>query len=104
MAFTFISGYFSEKNFMAFVCDGMGGHEGGKIASQIEFHALKRYAPSFDNYYVDKIKPFFVNHEIYYEVVLEPADEKPNKFNRITAFTKCEITTNYCGRWRALMV
>ena len=41
-----------------------------KIASQIEFHALKRYAPSFDNYYVDKIKPFFVNHEIYYEVVL----------------------------------
>lgn len=67
-----------------------------KVASQIEFQALKRYAPSFDNYYVDKIKPFFVNNEIYYEVVLEPADEKPNKFNRITAFTKYEITTNYC--------
>ena len=67
-----------------------------KIASQIEFHLLKQSSHSFDNYYVDKIKPFFVNHEIYYEVVLEPAGEKPNKFNRITAFTKCEITSNYC--------
>lgn len=67
-----------------------------KVAAQIEQQAVQSVPRDFDNYYVDKIKPFFINNEIYYEVALEPADEKPNKFNRITAFTKCDITTNYC--------
>ena len=67
-----------------------------KVAQQIELNKTMPDSHNFDNYYVDKIKPFFVNHEIYYEVVLEPANEKPSKFNRITAFTKCDITTNYC--------
>lgn len=67
-----------------------------KVATEIEkrLHILPQQ--NFDNYYIDKIKPFFVNHEIYYEVALEPANEKPNKFNRITAFTKSDISTNYC--------
>ena len=67
-----------------------------KVAEQIELRLRIPTASNFDNYYVDKIKPFFINHQIYYEVALEPANEKPNKFNRITAFTKCDITTNYC--------
>jgi len=49
----------------------------------------------FDNYYITRIRPFFVNQNIYYEVTLEPAEEKPNKFNRITAFTKYDMLTNY---------
>lgn len=66
-----------------------------KVATEIEkrLHILPQQ--NFDNYSL-KIKPFFVNHEIYYEVALEPANEKPNKFNRITAFTKSDISTNYC--------
>jgi energy-coupling factor transporter ATP-binding protein EcfA2 len=49
----------------------------------------------FDIYYVNKVKPFFFNQEIYYEINLEPAQERPSKFNRITAFTKHDIMTNY---------
>lgn len=67
-----------------------------KVAAQIEAQGYTSKPRTLDNYYIDKIKPFFVNHEIYYEVALEPADEKPNKFNRITAFTKLDISTYYC--------
>lgn len=67
-----------------------------KVATEIEKRLRITPPSNFDNYYIDKIKPFFINHEIYYEVTLEPATEKPNKFNRITAFTKCDISTNYC--------
>ena len=67
-----------------------------KVAEQIEIHINKLDSQNFDNYYIDKIKPIFINHEIYYEIALEPANEKPSKFNRITAFTKCDITTYYC--------
>lgn len=66
-----------------------------KVAERIEQNRMQQ-PRSLDNYYIDKIKPFFVNNQIYYEVTLEPAAEKPNKFNRITAFTKHCITTNYC--------
>lgn len=67
-----------------------------KVATEIEKRLRTPPPKNFDNYYIDKIKPFFVNQEIYYEVALEPADEKPNKFNRITAFTKYDISTDYC--------
>lgn len=49
----------------------------------------------FDNYYIDRIKPFYINNDIYYEVTLEPATKKPNKFQRITAFTHCDVFSNY---------
>ena len=55
----------------------------------------KRSYENFDNYYINRTRPFFYQHHIYFEVTLEPAEEKPNKFNRITAFTKFEINTNY---------
>lgn len=67
-----------------------------KIAMQVERCYKCVSDVRLDNYYIDKIKPFFVNHNIYYEVTLENADEKPNKFNRITAFTKEDIFTNHC--------
>lgn len=67
-----------------------------KVAEQIERNSRQQQSKSLDNYYIDKIKPFFVNNQIYYEVTLESAAEKPNKFNRITAFTKHCITMNYC--------
>lgn len=50
---------------------------------------------AFDNYYIDRIKPFYINNDIYYEVTLEPATKKPNKFQRITAFTHCDVFSNY---------
>lgn len=50
----------------------------------------------YDNYYINRVVPFVSNNRMFYEVTLEPAEEKPNKFNRIIAFCKGEIMQNYC--------
>lgn len=66
-----------------------------KVAEQIKLIGTNPITTSADNYYISRIKPFFVDKETYYEVSLEPALGKPNKFNRITAFTKYDIFANY---------
>lgn len=48
-----------------------------------------------ERYYIQKIKPFFVNNEVYYEVTFTESHDKVNKFDRIIAFTKLDITQNY---------
>lgn len=48
-----------------------------------------------DKYYVQKIKPFFINGKIYYEVTLTIASNKSNKFDRMIAFTKINLSLNY---------
>lgn len=46
-------------------------------------------------YYIHKVKPFFVNQRIYYEVTFIPATGKASKFDRIIAFTTLEISKYY---------
>ncbi|WP_228402376.1 ATP-dependent DNA helicase [Pasteurella canis] len=53
------------------------------------------YSPYNDRYYIHKIKPFFINQQIYYEVTFTIANEKISKFDRIIAFTKHDILSNY---------
>jgi energy-coupling factor transporter ATP-binding protein EcfA2 len=48
-----------------------------------------------DRYYIQKIKPFFIDGEIYYEVTFTRAHNKVSKFDRIIAFTKHDIPQNY---------
>lgn len=48
-----------------------------------------------DRYYIQKIKPFFINHKIYYEVTFTTANDKASKFDRVIAFTKLDISDNY---------
>ena len=48
-----------------------------------------------DRYYIQKIKPFFINNNVYYEVTFTKAHERVSKFDRIIAFTKLEIIQNY---------
>lgn len=50
---------------------------------------------SNERYYIHKVKPFFVNHQIYYEVTFVPATGKIGKFDRIIAFTTLEISKCY---------
>ena len=45
--------------------------------------------------YIQKIKPFFVNHCIYYEVTFTVANDKASKFDRVIAFTNIELLDNY---------
>ncbi len=48
-----------------------------------------------DRYYIKKIKPFFVNQEIYYEITFTIANDKVSKFDRVIAFTKLNVLKNY---------
>lgn len=48
-----------------------------------------------DRLYIQKIKPFFVKGEIYYEVTFTLAADNVSKFDRVIAFTSQDIVVNY---------
>ena len=67
-----------------------------QIAARIAFpsqYATKN--PYNDRAYIQKIKPFFINHQIYYEVTFTVANDKASKFDRVIAFTHIELSDNY---------
>lgn len=64
-----------------------------KIAQRIN---LPKTTSSYnERYYIQKIKPFFVDFEVYYEVTFTRANDNVSKFDRIIAFTKLDISANY---------
>ena len=66
------------------------------IAEKIESETKKENVNfNVDRFYVKSIKPFFYNHEIYYEVTLDDVNSKKTKFSSIMAFTKLDILANY---------
>ena len=69
-----------------------------KIAQKICKYDV-RNAVATDKYYIQKIKPFFVNHHIYYEVTFTPANDYASKSNRVIAFTRIRITDYYAARF-----
>jgi len=66
-----------------------------KIAQKINTYKLRTKHSYNDRYYIQKIKPFFVNYEVYYEVTFTRADDYVSKFDRIIAFTKLDISNYY---------
>lgn len=67
-----------------------------KIAEKIEAPSRFSYTVTYnDRYYVQKIKPFFINQKIYYEVTFTAATANTSKFDRVIAFTRHEIMDNY---------
>lgn len=50
--------------------------------------------------YIQKIKPFFINNEVYYEITFTASRDNISKFNRHIAFTKFDIPHNYAVRLR----
>ena len=67
-----------------------------KIARKIKDNPDNRVGESESySYYVQKIKPFFVKQEIFYEVTLSIAKDRISKFDRFITFTKLEIEKNY---------
>ena len=51
-----------------------------------------------ERYYIQKIKPFFVNQNIYYEVTYTSTYGAGKKSERITAYTNKEIMSNYATK------
>lgn len=67
-----------------------------KIGQRIESPTVGREKLRYnDRYYIQKIKPFFVNQNIYYEVTFTIANGNISKFDRVIAFTKKELVDNY---------
>lgn len=67
-----------------------------KIAQKIEIPTSSREKILYDDrYYIQKIKPFFINQNIYYEITFTIAKGNISKFDRVIAFTKKEIVDNY---------
>lgn len=71
-----------------------------KITEKIkeDFNTREKESNSYV-YYVQKIKPFFVNQEVFYEITFRIANDKISKFDRLIAFTKLEITENYAVKF-----
>ncbi len=64
-----------------------------KIAQKINRYRNK--SSLNDRYYIKKIKPFFVDYQVYYEVTFTRANDHASKFDRIIAFTKEDISDYY---------
>lgn len=70
-----------------------------KIAEKIELIKYRRTNYNHnDRFYIQKIKPFFVEHKIYYEITFTPANGRASKFHRIIAFTDLEISKYYAAK------
>ncbi len=48
-----------------------------------------------ERYYIQKIKPFFIENKVYYEVTFTMAKDNVSKFDRLIAYTKHDIPLNY---------
>lgn len=71
-----------------------------KIAEKIDHPSNFRYPVRYnDRYYIQKIKPFFVNQKIYYEITFSTANNNTSKFDRVIAFTRHEIMDNYAVKF-----
>lgn len=67
-----------------------------KIAEKIEKPSVFARNVRYDErYYIQKVKPFFVDQGIYYEVTFTEAVANVSKFGRVIAFTRLEIMDNY---------
>lgn len=70
-----------------------------KIVEQLSLPSYTRTKSSYkERFYIQKIHPFFVKNQIYYEVTFVTATDNVSKFNRLIAFTRCDILPNYAVR------
>lgn len=65
------------------------------VASSICAIDLSPKVPTTSRYYIQKKAPFFVEGERYFEITLQLAGLYATKFNRITVYSKQNISTNY---------
>lgn len=66
-----------------------------KIANAVDSILNDGYAWKKSRYYIQKIMPFYVGKNRYFEVTLQLANKYATKYNRLTVYTKEDISTNY---------
>ncbi|WP_104168609.1 ATP-dependent RecD-like DNA helicase [Arthrobacter sp. SX1312] len=78
-------------------------HYHHKIAERITaVHALPAKQGNRNRYYVNKVRPFFTDGRILYEVTFSTISDRRNKFDRIIAFTDIDMTDKYAAQLRLL--
>lgn len=65
------------------------------VAKAIESTDLSPHFVENTRFYVQKKTPFYVGTERYYEITLQLANKYATKFNRITVYSKQNISTGY---------
>jgi len=65
------------------------------IASSVEKVINTRNPIKQNRYYVQKKVAFYVQSERYFEITLQLADKYATKYNRITVYSKKDISSNY---------
>ena len=65
------------------------------VAQAVDSTTLGLHDLCVSRYYVQKKTPFFVSGKRYYEVTLQLAGIHASKYDRITAYTTTDISTNY---------
>ncbi len=65
------------------------------VAKAVDSVGSARCSLCASRYYVQKKIPFFIGRERYYEVTLQLGGVYASKYNRITAYTKENISTSY---------
>lgn len=73
-----------------------------KISEKINQYPANFIGDRRNKYYIQKVKPLFVNGQIYREITFTPVDDRKNKSktNRVIAFTKLRITKRYASLFR----
>lgn len=69
-----------------------------KIAEEIERFSVVENGIKGSRFYIQKVKPFYANGKRYYEVTFSEANNKSTKTDRMIAFTKIPIMSNYASR------
>lgn len=68
-----------------------------KIANEVDKYKVT-IQENADKFYIHKIKTFFMNKRKYYEVTFSPANDYSIKTDRVIAFTKIPIESNYASK------
>lgn len=67
-----------------------------KIVEKLDkVHYQRAHETYSERFYVQKSKPFFVNHHVYYENTLIPTNDESSKFNKLVVFSAFKIPANY---------
>jgi len=67
-----------------------------KIAEEVSKNSnLNSFNNLKERFYVEKVKPFFINGMVFYEVTLSPGRDNRSKFDRLIVFSKFKIVNNY---------
>lgn len=69
-----------------------------KIADKVNMYKVQ-FVGEGEKYYIQKLKPFYVNGRRYFEVTFTTAKDRENKSGRIIAFTKLPVISNYASKF-----